>query len=365
MIHIFVGTKAQFIKMAPIMLELDRRRIEYNFIDAGQHAELTGEIVHQFGLRGPDVFLRAGRANINTMLQAISWTAESLSQVAFRRRSIFQSLFRGQPGICLIHGDTLTTLLSVFYAKGCGMKVAHVEAGLRSYDFLNPFPEEIIRLIAMRYSDLLFAPSDWAAENLHRMSYSTKIVCTGGNTIAESIRHALQKMTAESHSGRRYVVASIHRLENIYFQSRLTVIVTLLERIAADRQVLFVLHEPTNQQLRRFGLTTRLLRNKAIELLPLQPYPAFIQLMAGADFIVTDGGSVQEESYFLNLPCLIMRRKTERCEGLGINACLAEFNQTRIDGFLRTFASYRRANADADNEAHPSRVIVDHLMPWA
>ena len=175
MIHIFVGTKAQFIKMAPIMQELDRRGIVYNFIDAGQHAGLTGDLIDQFDLRQPNVFLREEGGNIDTLLQAFAWTVSNLWRIVLRRNQVCRRVFGGGDGICLIHGDTLTTLLSLLYAKRCGLKVAHVEAGLRSYHLLDPFPEEMIRLIAMRHSDILFAPSDWALENLHKMGYGQKV----------------------------------------------------------------------------------------------------------------------------------------------------------------------------------------------
>lgn len=362
MIHIFVGTKAQFIKMAPIMLELNRRGIVYNLIDAGQHAELTGEISRQFGLREPDAFLRPGQANISTVLEALSWTGKVLVQVAFRRRYLYQRLFRNEPGTCLIHGDTLTTLLSLLCAKGCGLKVAHVEAGLRSYGLLNPFPEEIIRLIAMRYSDVLFAPSESAAQNLRKMGYGSKTVNSGGNTIAEAVQIARQNMEGQGRPGSRYALVTIHRVENIYSRSRLGMVVTLIERISQEHKVLFVLHEPTRRQLVRFHLLERFLRNEMIEVLPLQPYFEFLRLLGGADFIVTDGGSIQEESYFLNVPCLLMRTRTERQEGLGENVFLAVFDQGCINQFLRNFSALRRA--EVDDHLHPSRIIVEHLLAW-
>lgn len=97
-------------------------------------------------------------------------------------------------------------------------------------------------------------------------------------------------------------------------------------------------------------------------MLPLQPYLVFVDLLTGADFIVTDGGSIQEESYFLNVPCLILRDQTERLEGLGQNAFLAGFDLKKINEFLRTFSSFRRQNPIED--AYPSRTIVDHLLTW-
>ena len=123
----------------------------------------------------------------------------------------------------------------------------------------------------------------------------------------------------------------------IYSPSRLEMVVELLEQIAVEHQVLFVLHRPTRLQLIRFNLYERLAHNPYIELLSLQPYLDFVNLLAGADFIVTDGGSVQEGSYFLGVPCLIMRSRTERLEGLGDNAYLADFDRDRIEHFLILF----------------------------
>ena len=119
MIHIFVGTKAQFIKMMPIMLRLRERGVNYNLIDAGQHAGLTTELLDQFGLRYPDVFLRRANTNINTITQAISWAVCNFGRSIFCKKQIYQKIFQSQNGVCLIHGDTLTTLISLLFAKRC------------------------------------------------------------------------------------------------------------------------------------------------------------------------------------------------------------------------------------------------------
>ncbi|MCK4529273.1 UDP-N-acetylglucosamine 2-epimerase [candidate division WOR-3 bacterium] len=362
MIHIFVGTKAQSVKMAPIIQELDQRSIKYNFIDSGQHAVLTDDLIQQFGLRKPDIFLRKERTNINTIPQAISWTAKSAKHLITKREEILKVVFRGKRGICLIHGDTLSTLISLLYAKRCGVKIAHVEAGLRSYRIFNPFPEEIIRLLVMRLSDILFAPSDWSYGNLKKMGYAHKSINVHANTIVDTIRFAKNHIKVLDRPSEPYVIATIHRVETIYSRTRLSMIAALLDRIAQDRKVIFVVHEPTQHQLSRFGLITKLQQNSSIEIMPLQPYLLFLNLLAGADFVVTDGGSIQEETFSLNIPCLIMRSKTERKEGLEENACLAEFNEAQINYFFKRLPMLRRKNADQDLQ--PSRLIVDRLLSW-
>ena len=114
--------------------------------------------------------------------------------------------------------------------------------------------------------------------------------------------------------------------------------------------------------LRVLGLEDKLGLNNSIVLMPLQPYLTFIKLIAGADFVVTDGGSVQEETYFLNIPCLIMRSSTERIEGLGENAFIAGFDSARVDSFIGGLYTHKRLTDYTST--HPSRTIVDHLMSW-
>ena len=140
-------------------------------------------------------------------------------------------------------------------------------------------------------------------------------------------------------------------------------VITFIEEIARQRRVLFVLHEPTRKRLERLNLLDRLQRNSRIEMMPLQPYLKFLDLLAGADFAVTDGGSIQEECYSLNIPCLIMRAKTERMEGLGENAILAGFSRERFEDFLKALPGLKRRGTD-DMGFSPSSLLVDHLQRY-
>ncbi|MCG6535047.1 MAG: UDP-N-acetylglucosamine 2-epimerase [Syntrophales bacterium LBB04] len=364
MIHIFIGTKAQFIKMAPVMMELNRRGLPYHLIETGQHAALTADLTRKFGLRKADTQLRSDSTNVATLGQAALWTFKTLLHMSSSPATLTGQIFRSEKkGICLIHGDTLTTLFSLLYAKRCGIPVAHVEAGLRSYHILDPFPEELIRLAAMRYSDILFAPSDWAMANLARMGYRVKSIHAGGNTVIDTIRFARSQQSESVRPAEPYAVMTIHRVETLFSSSRMGMIITFLEEIARKRRVLFVLHDPTARQLERFNLLSRLQRNGRIEMMPLQPYLKFLDLLAGADFAVTDGGSIQEECYSLNVPCLIMRAKTERMEGLGENAILAGFSRERFADFLKALPDLKRREAD-DGGLSPSSLIVDHLQKY-
>ncbi len=364
MIHIFIGTKAQFIKMAPVMMELLRRGMPYHLIETGQHGALITDLLREFGLPGADTRLRAASTNITTLGQAVLWTWETLLRLLSSQGTIAKEVFRGKrKGICLIHGDTLTTIFALLYAKRCGIRVAHVEAGLRSYCLFNPFPEEFIRLVAMRYSDILFAPSGWAMENLKRMGYENKSVNAGSNTVVDTIRFARSRHSGVKRADNPYVIVTIHRVETLYSLSRMNAIVSLVEEISNRRRVLFVLHEPTRKRLERFHLLDRLQRNSRVELMSLQPYLKFLDLLTGADFAVTDGGSIQEECYCLDIPCFIMRTKTERMEGLGENAMLAGFSHLRFEKFMKALPGLKRRDMDK-YEASPSCLIVDHLEKY-
>lgn len=363
MIHVFIGTKAQFIKMAPILQELQKRGKSFNLIDAGQHAGLTGELLRQFGIGEPDVVLRRERFNIKTVPQALAWSIRHFFYILFTPRRNFRRMFRNEKGVCLIHGDTLTTLLSLLYAKRCGLFVAHVEAGLRSFHLLDPFPEEIIRRVAMAASDLLFAPSASAFQNLLKMGYGKKAVLIGANTVLDSVRYAAERVKKEALPSRPYALMTIHRMETIFSYSRLKTVVEIIRSAARDRALQFVLHEPTRNQLRRFGLLQELSQIKNVTLLPLLSYLDFVGLMVEADYVITDGGSIQEECYYLNKPCMVLRARTERMEGIGQNAFLVEFDKDHIEKFLRTFPTLTRQNLEDFNQ--PSSLIVDHILHHA
>jgi len=215
----------------------------------------------------------------------------------------------------------------------------------------------------MRFSDILFAPSDWAFENLRKMGHHKKAINVGANTGLEAVSYAANQAGQQSLPRKPYVVVTIHRVETIYSRSRLMMVVALIERIARERQILFILHEPTRRQLKRFGLLSRIEQFSTVETLPLQVYGTFINLVSEADYVVTDGGSIQEECYYLQIPCMIIRSNTERIEGLGENVFLADFDQNQIDRFFTILPTLKCSQLKPD--LRPSDIIVDQLLAWA
>ena len=373
MIHIIIGTKAQLIKMIPIIKGLEEKGIGFNLIDLGQHSLITQDLREEFDLDEPDYFLFKG-TNIATVKQAVFWIAK----IFFRSLSaswIKKELFLNKGGICLIHGDTLSTLIGLYLAKRAKLKIAHIEAGLRSFCWREPFPEEIFRVIAMRFSDILFAPSQWAFNNLENMGFKNKAILIPGNTGQESAKISASKKTRLDTFGgilsppfkaeKEYAALSInpersrridletdsfclftfHRIENILFKKRLGLAVETLLKISSLMPVIFIQHPPTLNSLRKTGLINRLQGIKNIHYHKILSHGQFLGLLEKCDFVVTDGGSIQEEAFYLGKPCLLLRKRTERKEGLGENAVLSGLNQDKINFFLAHYMNFRREAA--------------------
>jgi UDP-N-acetylglucosamine 2-epimerase (non-hydrolysing) len=156
---------------------------------------------------------------------------------------------------------------------------------------------------------------------------------------------------------------SIHRFETIQSRARLAKVVALARRIGAERPVKFVTHGPTLNYLTRHNLLADLESAPGVEMLPLQDYLTFAAMLSRAAFLVIDGGSIQEESAILGTPCLVLRNRTERQDGIGANALLAGSDDAKIDAFLRNFDHYRRDPAAKTAES-PSARIADLSLKW-
>lgn len=362
MIHIFIGTKAQYVKTAPVLRQLDEEGIAYNLIDSGQHAQLSKALRVELGVREPDLCLRHG-ADITTVSGAVCWMAQTFALVLFRPRVVRERVFRNEGGICLVHGDTPTTLLSVILARRVGLEVAHIEAGLRSFSYIHPFPEELIRVIVMRLSHVLFCGSDWACRNLAQMRVRGTVVNLDANTIVDALSFSLRQQSDPNAVPGDYCLATVHRVETLHHRARLRHVVHTVMHIASSHPVVFVVHQPTEKRLRSTGLYSRLETHPRIRLLPLVSHADFIHLLQGADFVLTDGGSIQEECACLGKPCLLMRKKTERRDGLDANVRLSGFDDQRIADFVEHWRDFIFPPREAD--VSPSKKIVDYVRKYA
>lgn len=361
MIHIAIGTKAQVIKMSPVMRALKERNIAFNLVDLGQHALITRSLRDEFEIKDPDVCLSEGE-NVSSLSGAISWVWRILSQGLSPLR-LREKIFLGRKGVCLIHGDTASTLLGLYLAKMAGLKVAHIESGLRSNCLIEPLPEEMVRIAAMKFSDILFAPSEWAFDNLKRMGLGEKSVLLPSNTGKEAALFSLARKAEFGLAVNEFCLFTCHRIENIFSKRRMRFILELIRRISSQIPLVFVLHPPTLKRLEFYGLWKELENMPGVHFLKILSHSQFIRLVDKSSFVVTDGGSIQEEAFYLGRPCLLLRNCTERNEGLGQNVVLSGFDSRLIGDFLKGYPRYLRPRAASGNCA--SAAIIERLTEYA
>lgn len=361
MITVLLGTRAQLIKMAPVILEFERRGGGIQLILTGQHKETMERLLADFGISTKPTCLYAG-PEVTSIGRVIPWFLRCLWRLLRDAKTLFPAA--GGKGVMLVHGDTFSTLLGALAGKLTGQRVGHVESGLRSFRIFHPFPEELTRLAVFRMTDIAFCPDDWAASNLK--AYSARAVDTAGNTLMDALRIAL----AVNHPLPRKIppknfgVVSLHRFENIFRRDRLRHILGLIEEAAARYPLVFVLHPATRRNLEKFGLLERLERHPEIDLWPRMGYFEFVSLINQARFVITDGGSNQEELSYLHKPALLMRQATERQEGLGSNVVLSGYERVRLLAFLDELVAWPQEEANLGTVS-PSAVIADTLMAFA
>jgi UDP-N-acetylglucosamine 2-epimerase (non-hydrolysing) len=264
----------------------------------------------------------------------------------------------------MVHGDTLSTLVASLLARFHGVDVIHVEAGLRSRNIFNPFPEELTRIAVSKLASVFYCNGETAIANIKAMKPGARIIDVGENTLLDSVRAAAGSVSKKDGPRKNaYCVASIHRFENLSNNHRLKFIIENIINISKSLHVYFVLHSATQHQLQKSGLLQSLEKESGITLSPRMNYFDFIKLISDSRFLISDGGSNQEECSYLEIPCLLMRRKTERTEGLGKNVHLSNYSQEVIDFFLNEYGTHERTTLWGLEQysALPSLKIADDM----
>lgn len=361
--HIVVGTKAQFIKMAPIARVLEDRGWPYRLLDLGQHGSITLGILNDFGLQPDHVHVLPAGKTVATYGQAARWVTAAVARILSSRTRLREALLRPPPGYALIHGDTLSTLLGLYLSRRLEMKVGLVEAGLTSGNLLDPFPEEMIRRHVEKRVDLLFAPDALSAGNLAERQLPGQIVNTRYNTGRDALQMIQESRAATSDNvGPSGTLLTLHRAETLSRPDRLRSVVEHVVRLADHlAPINFYLHRPTEIALAKAGLLEVLKGDQRFKLRALAPYPEFLDALASARFVLTDGGSIQEEVSYLGKPCLLLRRSTERPHGIGTTAALTSMQVERDIAFLRSFESRDVLRSSNSDNLDASRCIVDTL----
>jgi UDP-N-acetylglucosamine 2-epimerase (non-hydrolysing) len=338
-ILVVFGTTGELIKLAPVLLLLEQRGHGYVLATTGQQVEQIPSFLDQFGLRQPDVWL--GRGSHGRDLRINRNIPGWLGTVAgnyVRNRSLLRRALRSGPGepLVLVHGDTMTTVLGALLGRSLRVAVAHIEGGLRSYDLRHPFPEELNRRVASRLSRIDYAPGPWAASNLHG-----DVVDTGTNTIRDSLDLVPSGEPPFALPDEPFGIVSLHRFELLNNKRLLAETIEALAEAARRTPLLFIDHPVTVAMLERYGLD-RHFDDSRFRRVPRLRFFDFVRAERSCSFLVTDSGGSQEESYYLDLPCLVHRVRTERREGLGENVLLSGMSTDVLRDFLADPSRYRR-----------------------
>ena len=368
-VAIIVGTRPEALKLAPLIRALKERprRFAPLVIATGQHREMLDQVLSLFQIT-PDVDLDLMRPN-QTLKRITADVVQTMGETLAHLR----------PRLVIVQGDTTTAFASALAAFYGRIPVAHVEAGLRSGDPANPFPEEINRRLTAVLTDLHFAPTPLARRRLRREGVPVRKIAVTGNTIIDTLNALLTRDPAGSRprpgpidlalDGRRLLVVTSHRRESWghELESICHAIRELVTRFA-DLVVVYPVHLNPNVR----DTVHRVLRDvERVHLIPPLDYAAFVRLMREAYLILTDSGGIQEEGPTLRKPLLVLRKVTERPEAF--RAGLAKLVGTdrasivaAVSRLLTDGVAYRDMTADANpyGDGHAADRIVEALSRW-
>jgi len=361
-----VGARPNFMKMAPLLRALNATpgAPPVVLVHTGQHYDhaLSDQLFADLGLPAPDVNLEVGSAS----------HAVQTAEVMKRFEPVLDAY---SPSLVVVVGDVNSTLACALVASKKGVAVAHVEAGLRSYD--RSMPEEINRVLTDQIADLLYTTEREAEANLAREGIGAERVVFVGNLMIDSLRAALPRAVPApqvlSAAGldpgriaRGYGLLTLHRPSNVDDPAALAEVLAILESASRQLSLVWPVHPRTRAALERQGGLERLAKADIVLLEP-QGYREMVGLMASASLVLTDSGGVQEESTALGVPCLTMRENTERPITIleGTNTLVGR-DGVLIDRLIRevlaTGGKRGRTPEGWDGEAAPR--IARHMAGW-
>ena len=305
-ILIIIGTRPNFIKVTRFkQVAANYNNINLKIVHTGQHYDATMADVFfkQFNLT-PDYFLNVGAGSPNFQIADIMLKLEELITTKFK------------PDLILVVGDVNSTLAGALTANKLNIKLAHIESGLRSFD--ETMPEEINRILTDKLCELFFVTEPSGIENLKKEGVQSNKIKFVGNTMIDALAGFSDKIERSdilikyNLTPKQYVLATLHRPATVDFEVGLKKLIELFENITKKYKAVFPIHPRTVNNLKKFNLYERLIENKNLIITEPLDYFAFQKLIKHSKFIITDSGGIQEESTFLQVPCLTLRNNTER-----------------------------------------------------
>ncbi|MBC8496906.1 MAG: UDP-N-acetylglucosamine 2-epimerase (non-hydrolyzing) [Anaerolineales bacterium] len=301
-----VGTRPNFVKMAPIVEEMNRTPgIKQTLVHTGQHYDesMSRVFFDELGLPKPDIYLGVGSTS----------HARQTAQVMVAFEEV---LGESRPDLVVVVGDVNSTMACAVTAAKLWIPVAHVEAGLRSFD--RKMPEEINRIVTDALSDFLFTTSRGAIKNLHKEGIPKEKIFFVGNVMIDTLNKHRDRAANLNTPARfdldagEYALVTLHRAANVDDPRTLSDILDALIAIQQEIPILFAAHPRTLKRIDEFSFQHRL--DSAPNLQTIEPlgYLQFLDLAMHAKMVLTDSGGIQEETSILNVPCLTIRENTER-----------------------------------------------------
>ena len=354
-----VGARPNFMKIAPLIRDMNARkdRIEHLLVHTGQHYDksMSDDFFVQLGIPQPDVNLGIGSASHAQQTAKILTAFESV-------------LVEHNPDMVVVVGDVNSTMACALVAAKSGVKVAHVEAGLRSFD--RTMPEEINRILTDALSDLLFTTEEAGNENLRREGIPQEKIFFVGNVMIDTLVHCLAAMPpGPPHPGlekKEYAVITLHRPSNVDHPETLKGMLRAFQDISKNLRLVIPLHPRTRANIERFGLSDalRALEENAVVTGPAG-YVDMLRLVKDSRMVITDSGGIQEETTYLGVPCITLRANTERPSTvtLGTNTLVGSDTGKLLRAVERVMLdSHARGTIPPLWDGHASERIVEHLL---
>lgn len=304
---IVVGARPNFMKAAPLIREMEKNGVIFEpiLLHTGQHYDsvMSDVFFKDLSLPTPNFFLGVG-------------SGTHIQQIAKAMQALEETFLKIRPDLVVVVGDVNSTLAGALAAKKIGIPLAHVEAGLRSFD--ETMPEEINRMLTDRISDYLFTTEESANINLIKEGIVSDKIHFVGNTMIDSLCHHLPQISNSlilnklSLDKNNYSVLTLHRPSNVDNKKQFLDIFEALKFIQEKITVVFPIHPRTKKQMEELGFKNKFKNLKNLLLIEPLGYIDFMKLVSDSHFVMTDSGGLQEEATSLQIPCLTLRENTER-----------------------------------------------------
>jgi len=354
-----VGARPNFMKIAPVTREMRRRArvIEQVLVHTGQHYDetMSDSFFEDLAIPRPDINLGVGSAS----------HAEQTARIMIAFEKV---LNQQRPDWVVVVGDVNSTMAATLVASKMGVRVAHVEAGLRSRD--RTMPEEINRIVTDALADLLLTPSRDADENLLNEGIAPEKIRFVGNVMIDTLFRNLERARSSKTLDRfglrpgEFCAMTLHRPSNVDDKATLAGILDALEAIGERLPVVFPVHPRTRARLEEFGFVERVEKQAALILTEPLGYLDFLQLYSNSRLVLTDSGGIQEETTALGIPCLTLRNNTERPITVteGTNTIVGSNPETiKREAFAALDAEARQGRVPEFWDGQAARRIVDAI----